>query len=286
MKLTAILFLALAASTLPADETPVSFPGAETFVYRETKETPLRIHVHKPKDWQPDGKRGAFVFFFGGGWNSGTPERSIGWARMAASWGLVGIAPDYRTRNRFKTSPLDAVSDARAAMRWVQEHAAELGIDPVRIIVGGLSAGGHLALWTAIPGTPLGGEPKLAPLHPPAALVLMSAVSDTSSKIGYAVARLKEQADALSPLQNLPAKMPPVITFHGDADTTVPHGQSIALHDKLVAGGNVCELVIVPGGSHNFSGDLPEWKDRSRAMIRAFLEKQGLIPADAGAAIR
>lgn len=286
MKFAALVLFALGVVASAAEETPVSFPGAETFVYRETKETPLRLHVVKPKDWRADERRAAFVFFFGGGWNRGTPERSIGWARMAAGWGLVGIAPDYRTRDRFKTTPLESVADARAALRWVQDHAAELGIDPTRIVVGGSSAGGHLALWTAIPSTPPGSDPTLAPLHPPAALILMSAVSDTASLAGYGNSRFREHAAALSPLQNLPEKMPSVIAFHGDADGTVPHAQAVALHAKLVAAGNVCELVTVPGGSHGFSTDLPEWKDRSRAMIRAFLEKQGLIPAQADAAKR
>lgn len=277
MKFFAIVLFALGVVASVAEETPVFFPGAETFVYRETKETPLRVHVVKPKDWRADERRAAFVFFFGGGWNRGTPERSIGWARLAAGWGLVGIAPDYRTRDRFKTTPLDAVSDARAALRWVQDHAAELGVDPARIVVGGSSAGGHLALWTAISATPPGSDPSLTPVSQPAALVLMSAVSDTSSLGGYGNSRFGEHAAALSPVQQLDEKMPPVIAFHGDADKTVPHAQAIALRDKLVDAGSVCELVIVPGGSHGFGTDLPEWKDRSRAMIRRFLLERGLL---------
>jgi len=43
---------------------------------------------------------------------------------------MVGIAPDYRTKERFGTSPLESVSDGRAALHWIEDHADKLGIDP------------------------------------------------------------------------------------------------------------------------------------------------------------
>ena len=79
-------------------------------------------------------------------------------------------------------------------------------------------------------------------------------------------------------MYQLDAKMPPILVFHGDADTTVTNAQSIALHDKLIATSNVCELVTVPGGNHGFQSQLPEWKDKSRAIMVQFLAKQGVLP--------
>src|SRR4051812_23714261 len=102
---------------------PLSFPSAETFVYRELSPLPLRLHIFKPADWKVSDKRPVFVFFFGGGWTRGTPERSAGWAKYAAGLGFVGIAPDHRTNRRFNTSPLESVADGRSALRWIQDHA-------------------------------------------------------------------------------------------------------------------------------------------------------------------
>jgi acetyl esterase len=265
-------------ATRPPETTPVSLPGAESHIFRDTKPDALRLHVFKPKDWKATDRRPAFVWFFGGGWTRGTPVNAAGFAKWAADLGFVGIAPDYRVKDRFGTSPLESVADARAALRWVQDHARELGIDPARVVVGGNSAGGHVALWTAIAHTPPGSAEAEAPLHRPIALLLTSAVSDTSKAKGYTPARFGDHTDALSPVHQLDAKMPPMMVFHGDADTTVPQAQSLALRDRLLATGNVCEFVNVPGGSHNFGGDLPEWKDKTRALMAAFLEKQQILP--------
>lgn len=258
--------------------TPASLPGAETFVYRAGAPEPMRLHVFKPKDWKADDKRVAYIHFFGGGWSKGTPEKSAGWAKMAAGWGLVGIAPDYRTNERFNTSPLEAVADARAALRWVQDHAAELGIDPARVVVAGNSAGGHLALWTALEAKPPKSNPEEAPRFRPVALVLQSAVSDTSVLKGYTPRRFGDYAEALSPIHQLEKTMPAILMFHGDADETVPFRQAVDLDKALQAGGNRSELVVVPGGSHGFTKELPEWKNKTRDAILEFLKKQNLLP--------
>jgi acetyl esterase/lipase len=258
-----------------AESTPTSISGAEMHVYRDLKPEPMRLFVFKPEGWSATDKRSAFVFFFGGGWSAGTPERSAGWAKAAAKWGMVGIAPDYRTRGRFGTSALEAVSDGRAAVRWLQDHANELGIDPARIIVGGSSAGGHLALWTAITKPPPGSKAEEGPTTKPAALVLVSAASNTDYERFRN--RMGDEPRLISPVHRLDEKMPPVIAFHGDSDTTVPLEHAQALRDTLIASGNECELTVAPGGIHTFTTQMPEWRKKCDEGIRAFLEKHGLL---------
>lgn len=272
-----IISSALHAAPATPETTPTELPGAESFVYRAGTPEPQRLFVVKPAGWKATDRRGALMFFFGGGWTTGTPKNSIGWAKTAASLGLVGIAPDYRTKGRHDVSPLGSVADSRAALHWVQEHAAELGLDPARIAVGGNSAGGHVALWTAITHAPPGSDENESPRLKPAALILFSTVSDTSATNGYTPKRFGEHTTALSPLHQLDAKMPPVLAFHGDADKTVPLAQALALRDALVASGNACELHIVPGGGHNFGNDVPAWKEKSRELMIAFLKAQGCL---------
>src|SRR5690606_30332323 len=130
-------------------------------------------------------------------------------------------------RDRHGTTPLECVADARAAVRWVQEHAEELGIDADRIVVTGNSAGGHIAVWTAIEDVPPGSDPAEAPIARPAALVLSSAVTDTDLTTGYGGSRFGEHALALSPRHHVDGGMPPILMFHGDADKTVGYDSAV-----------------------------------------------------------
>lgn len=258
------------------ESTPAGFSDAATHAYRTGPDAML-LHVVKPAGWSANDRRGALLFFFGGGWTRGTPEASIGWARWAASHGLVGIAPDYRTKDRRGTPPHAAVADARAALRWIQERAEALGIDPARIAVGGNSAGGHLALWTGLGAHPPGADLAEAPLRPPAALVLFSAVSDTSRASGYTPQRFGSDAEALSPIHQLGEALPAVLAFHGDADQTVPYAQAVALDSALRARGIDARLVTVPGGRHDIADPDANWRERSQGVVAEFLRARGII---------
>jgi dipeptidyl aminopeptidase/acylaminoacyl peptidase len=68
--------------------------------------------------------------------------------------------------------------------------------------------------------------------------------------------------------------LPPILTVHGDADTTVPYQHAVRLHEALNKVGVTNVLVTVPGGRHgNFT---PEERTRIYAAIRDFLAKAGL----------
>lgn len=275
---------ATAADSKPKDVTPLSLPGSEPFVFRKVNGIELRLHVVKPAGWQKQDRRACYVSFFGGGWVSGSPERSVTSAKWAAAQGLVGIAPDYRTRDRFNGTPEDCVADGRAAVRWVVEHAAELGIDPNKIVCHGGSAGGHVAAWTAIPKAGPGADDP-APTKLPVALVLLNPVSDTTAS-GYGgpkrFANRPERAKACSVPDQMPKQMPPTLIFHATGDTTVPYANSVALRDKLGQNGNSCELVTFEGLGHSYNSSKfgaagKQADEKTRADILAFLRKHGLL---------
>ena len=85
------------------------------------------------------------LFFFGGGWNSGSPTQFVKYCELLSASGMVGIVADYRVKSRHGVKAKACVEDALDALQYIPENANTLKIDPMRIGVGGGSAGGHLA---------------------------------------------------------------------------------------------------------------------------------------------
>ncbi len=260
-------------AALPAQSS--DFPGAESYVYQDTKPEAMKLHVFKPKGWTTSDRRPVLLHFFGGGFVRGTAAQSTGWAKQAAKLGMVGVAADYRVFTRHGTNATACLADARAAVHWLQTHAAELGLDPQQVVVSGSSAGGLLALWTAISATPPGSDPAKAPLAKPVALILMWPAADLllfQRKLDPFAGHARE----CSGTQNLDAQMPPTLLLHGDADPTVPYRTSVELHRKLTETGNLCEFITMPGCSHGTT--LPEWKEKLPGLIQKFLTDQKILP--------
>ena len=106
-------------------------------------EIPVRIYWPASAADSESPKAG-FVFFHGGGWVLGNLDAYDHLCHALANSGdCVVVSVDYRLapEHRFPA----AAEDCYNATVWVAQHAAELGIDPKLIAVGGDSAGGNLA---------------------------------------------------------------------------------------------------------------------------------------------
>ncbi|WP_431933538.1 alpha/beta hydrolase [Nonomuraea jabiensis] len=99
--------------------------------------------------YRPHRAQGAIVWMHGGGFVVGDLDTEHLWAaRLADGSDTVVISVNYRRapEHRFPA----ARDDVHAVLTWAAEHAAELGIDPGRIAVGGHSAGAGLAAQAAL----------------------------------------------------------------------------------------------------------------------------------------
>jgi acetyl esterase/lipase len=123
---------------------------AVTNIYKNIGGTELRLHVFNPPNHTSSMRQPAILFFFSGGWTTGSIEQFLPQSKHFTERGMVAMVADYRVFGRYKTSPFEAMADAKSAIRWVRSRASDLGIDPDRIAAGGGSAGGHLALSAAV----------------------------------------------------------------------------------------------------------------------------------------
>ena len=85
-----------------------------------------------------------------------------------------------------------------------------------------------------------------------------------------------EIAKRVSPITYVRAGLPPILSVHGDADTTVPYQQSVQLHAALTKLNVPNQLITIPGGKHG--GFTPQERDHIYLTIREFLGKNGLGP--------
>jgi acetyl esterase len=101
----------------------------------------IKIRIYSP---DKEGPLPVLVYYHGGGWVIGTIESHDALCHSLsylAECKVISVDYSLAPENRFPV----AVEDAYLAVKWLQDHTAELGIDKDRIAVGGDSAGGNLA---------------------------------------------------------------------------------------------------------------------------------------------
>ncbi|SMP53040.1 Acetyl esterase/lipase [Neorhodopirellula lusitana] len=257
------LLLVFASLLIPTLATADNLSPDETMTYKSIDGVELKLHCFQPDGHQASDHSPAIVFFFGGGWNGGSPKQFYQQARTLADRGMVAFSADYRVKSRNKTTPFECVKDGKSAIRWVRQHASELGIDPDRIVAAGGSAGGHVAACTGvIQGHDEPGE-DLSVSSVPNAMVLFNPVLDTTPK-GYGHARFaKDQKTEISPCHHVRAGIVPTYLAHGTADTTVPFENAERFTRLMREAGNRCELSSFEDQKHGFFNS-PNFRTKSK----------------------
>ncbi len=257
----------------------------EDVVYAEVDGVPLRYDHYRPL--RVDAPAPAVVFVHGGGWIHGDPSQAAGNALHLARKGIATIALSYRLApaHRFP-APLD---DVRHGLRYVRAHADELGIDPDRIALLGLSAGAHLVmlahlgravpeLASAVPGSSLRevAEDVRAVIahYGPYDLSRRAVLPPELDMIGALLGARGDDPEWVrlaSPLHHVAAAAPtaPVLLVHGTGDTLVSHRESERLHRALIGAERASELLLLEGAPHAFQLD---WRGRANQQANAAMD--------------
>lgn len=256
----------------------------EDVVYAEVDGEPLRYDHYRPLG--VDGPAPAVVFVHGGGWMRGDPSQAAGNALHFARRGIATVSISYRLApaHRFP-APLD---DVRHGLRHVRASAGELGIDPDRIAVLGLSAGAHLVMLAHLARD----VAALAPAIPAALRDVSEDVRGVMAHYGpYDLSRraaLPPDLDMVgallgprgddpewvrlaSPLHHAAAASAPVpvLLVHGTRDALVSYRESERLHRALQEAGRTSELLLLDDAPHAFQMD---WRGRANQQANAAMD--------------
>jgi acetyl esterase/lipase len=242
---------------------------------------PLELDLYRPDVPSPAP---VIVHVHGGGWRRGSRRHSLprvgaDFYQRLAGQGFAVAAVDYRLSGE-AVYPA-ALEDVRTAVGWVRKQAADHGLDAGRVFLWGDSAGGHLALMTALTGADVQGVVAWFPVTDLAGLAsdvaAAGGVPDPGPEsrealfLGAPAADVPDLAREASPVAHASAAAPPVLLMHGAADDLVPPAQSIRLAGALTAAGATVELELVPGATHFWNGaeDVDAIVRRSVEFLRA-----------------
>jgi len=277
-----LLGLVLAARGFGAGEARVT----RDVVYGEAAGVALKLDVGVPAG---EGPFPVAILVHGGGWSGGSKSGSdkpgngadiTPWFDAFTAAGCVWFSIDYRLAPAHRWPA--GYEDTLTAIRWVKAHAAEFGGDPRRIALVGHSAGGHLACLAGVLGDESTRVQAVIGFAPVTDLVTdtvnrggastsLQALFDIAKELTPATrARLAD----VSPSEHVRAGLPAFLLLHGDADKTVPIAMSRSFQQRLVAAGNTCDLIVLPGAAHGllkWKDALPDWNVRMAAWIRAHL---------------
>jgi acetyl esterase/lipase len=192
--------------------------------------------------------RPVVVFWYGGMWTRGSKEqyRFVG-AALAKS-GYVAVLPDYRLYPSARFPQF--IEDGALALKWVRQHAGELGGDANAIFLMGHSAGAHIASSLALDSRYLrkvGGSREWVRgwigLSGPYALERPIPILKDMFRAPYdtqdwqVIALVKERSS-------------PALILHGTEDYLVHPRDAVALDRLLRAAGTHVECHLYPSTSH------------------------------------
>ena len=242
----------------------------------------LACRVHRPRT---DAPLPVMVYIHGGGWVWGSIDTHDHIMRGYAAGGDCAIVgPDYALSP--EAAFPQALEECAAVVRWVAKNGAAWGLDPARIVLGGDSAGGNLALAVALLLQQTDPELKLA------GLLLNYGVYDsrldTPSSVefatGHTLTREKmdfywrcycpREADRLHPLAaplradaaDL-AKLPPCLMHVAELDVLASENDAMA--KRLREAGVTVESTTFPGVLHGFLRAMNHVSATDRAIAEA-----------------
>ena len=237
----------------------------------------LRCDIFEPPSAVKNGI--GVLLIHGGGWSSGDRTQLKGYGVLLGRRGYTCIASEYRLTGEALWPA--QIEDVKCAIRYARANAAELGIDPDRLVISGNSAGGHLSLMAgganaeiAFEGS--GGNEGVSSsvaavisFYPPTGLdkgdwTVLPALFGKNAAI--------ETRRAASPLTYASPNFPPTLLIHGNKDELVPEAEATNMYKALNAAGVPVELHMFANQPHGFDAD-PKLGRQCAEIMLSFMDR-------------
>jgi acetyl esterase/lipase len=248
---------------------------------------PVPVRVHRARD--AEGALPCLYSIHGGGYVIGSYSMDDAlFDRLCPRLGLVGVSVEYRLAP--ETPYPGPLEDCYRGLKWTFDHADELGVDPTRIGIGGISAGGGLAAALALLARDRGELPVAFQLldcpmlddrlvtasSQREGLPVWSRVSNTFGWRSY-LGELHGRDDV--PYTAAPARavdlsgLPPAFVSVGTVDGFLDEDVDYAL--RLNRAGVPAELHVYPGACHGYQiAQTCEISAQSRRDVEDWLARQ------------
>jgi acetyl esterase/lipase len=257
----------------------------------------LKLDVYRPT--MAKAPTPVVMLIHGGGWVRHEKEEEVLSLLPYLEMGWAAVNVEYRLA-RVSLAPA-AVEDCRCALHWIGRNAKKYNFDLSKVVVTGGSAGGHLALTTAMIPSSAGFDnrcvsqddskwsgpwPDVTPNV--AAVINWVGPTDVADALhgpnirSWAVSWLGSQPDReelakrLSPINYVRAGLPSILTIHGNGDPIVPYSQAVRFHEALTKAGVRNQLLTISSNTHGDFTD--EQMLNAYSVIREFLLKSNIGP--------
>jgi len=233
-------------------------------VYGHKDGLALTFDVFTPKD---NANGAGLLFMVSGGWYSNwtPPENLAPMFKPMTDAGFTLFAVRHGSSPRYGIP--DAVEDVRRSVRYIRANADKFGVDPHRLGVFGMSAGGHLSLMLGTAsdeGDPTHQDPLLRTGNRVQAVVAFVAPTDLRVMVWKAEGHLPayekfpaldlsvDQGAKYSPLLHVTPDDAPALLLVGKKDELVPIKHSEDIHAAFKEKNVPSELVVYEDSNHGF----------------------------------
>ena len=261
---------------------PFEFETIRNVYYAKELDYKLLCDIYQPKG---DGPFPVLLAIHGGAWRNGSKLQMLRHAWKFAKAGYVVIAINYRHAPAYKFPA--QVHDCKRAVRWVRYKSKKLKADPNRIAVFGYSAGGHLGAMLGATDETDGLEGNVPEeLKEYSSRVNCVVVGGGPCEFGWIKSKalvywlgatLDEKPEVYkqaAPMTYVSKDDPPMMFFHGEADTVVPPAASKKMHDRMIAAGVSTHYKTVSIKGHFMTFSDTTWLDDAIAFIDQHLNRK------------